>query len=67
MLSPFLFSLYAGELVTMFEQAECQGVFIDESTPNIAALLFADDLAVGADTVGQLQKMLNVISDFCNK
>ena len=67
MLSPFLFSLYVGELVQMFEDAQCEGVYIDENVPNITNLLFADDLAAGADTVGRLQKMIDVISAFCSK
>jgi hypothetical protein len=67
MLSPFLFSLYVGELVTMFEEAGCQGTFIDETVPNIAALLFADDVIAGADSVGRLQSMINVISAFCDR
>ncbi len=67
MLSPFFFTLYVGELVTMFEDAECQGVFIDENVPNLMGLLFADDVVAGADTVGRLQKMIDVISSFCSK
>ena len=66
-LSPFFFTLYVGELVTMFEDAECQGVFIDENVPNIMGLLFADDVVAGADTVGWLHKMIDVISSFCSK
>lgn len=31
MLSPFLFSLYVGELVTMFEENDCKWVFVNES------------------------------------
>ena len=67
MLSPFLFSLYVGELVTMFEEAGCMGVHVNESAPNIVSLLFADDLITGADTVGRLQQMINVIDLFCQK
>jgi hypothetical protein len=57
MLRPFFFTLYVGELVTMFEDAECQGVFIDKKVPNIMGILFADDVVAGADTVGRLQKL----------
>lgn len=67
MLSPFFFSLYVGELVTMFEEEECKGIFVSESAPNIACLLFADDLVACADTVGRLQHMINVIHRFCCK
>ena len=58
---------FVGELVTMFKDAECQGVFIDENVPNLMGLLFADDVVAGADTVGRLQKMIDLISSFCSK
>lgn len=67
MLSPFLFSLYVGELVNMFEENQCEGVYINESTPNISCLLFADDLVTCADTVGRLQHMIDVVVLFCKK
>ena len=67
MLSPFLFSLYVGELVNMFEENDCKGVYINESTPNISCLLFADDLVTCADTVGRLQHMIDVVALFCKK
>ena len=67
MLSPFLFSLYVAEIVTMLEEADCKGVFLNEEIPNVTSLLFADDLALCADTVGRLQKMINVIAEFCER
>ena len=67
MLSPFLFSLYVGEIVTMLEEADCKGVFINDDIPNLTSLLFADDLAVCADTVGRLQKMIDVIAKLCDR
>ena len=67
MLSPFLFSLYVGELVAMFNAEECKGTFVSESAPNIACLLFADDLVAGADSVGRLQHMINIVNRFCHK
>ncbi len=66
MLSPCLFSLYVGELVTMLDEADCMGVYLNEEI-NIASLLFADDVAAGADTVGRLQKEIDVIANFCHK
>ena len=67
MLSPFLFSIYVSELITMLDEADCRGTFVSEDVNNCSALLFADDLFAGADTVGRLQKMINVISDFCER
>lgn len=66
MLSPYLFSLYVGELITMIEEADCRGTFINEDV-EIASLLFADDLTSGADTVGRLQTIIDVIAAFCLK
>ena len=67
MLSPCLFSLYVGELITMLDEAGCRGTYVNEDAANVIALLFADDLVAGADTVGRLQKMIDVIAAFCDK
>jgi hypothetical protein len=67
MLSPFLFSIYVGELVTMLDEADCRGVYLNEEVDNIVALLFADDVVAGADSVGRLQRMIDVIATFCDK
>jgi hypothetical protein len=67
MLSPFLFSLYVAEIVTMLDEADCKGVFINEDFPNVTSLLFADDLVLCADSVGRLQKMIDVIVRFCER
>ena len=67
MLSPTLFSLYVGELITMLDEAGCRGTFVNEDINNIIALMFADDVVAGADTVGRLQKTIDVIAAFCKK
>ena len=67
LLSPLLFSLYVAEIVTMLEEADCKGLFLNADVPNITSLLFADDLVIFADTVGRLQKMIDVISKFCDR
>lgn len=66
MLSPCLFSLYVGELISMIDGAGCRGTFVNGDI-EIASLLFADDVVVGADTVGRLQKLIDVISAFSSK
>lgn len=66
-LSPFLFALYIGELTDMMKRSGCQGVYLDENAPNVMILLFADDIVQGANTVGRLQKMINVLAEFCTK
>ena len=40
----------------MLRQAGCHGIFIDESAPNVLILMFADDVAMCADTTGRLKK-----------
>ena len=66
-ISPFLFVLYLEELVDMCKSAGCDGIFISENIDNVGLLLYADDLAFLNDTVGRIQKMLNVLSEFATK
>ena len=51
----------------MCEWVECGGIFVSENVSDIGLLLYADDLVLVNDTVGRLQKMLYVLSEFCNK
>jgi hypothetical protein len=64
MLSPFLFNMYLNEFTDMCKNANCQGVYINETFPNVIQLLYADDATQGADTVGRLQKQLETLSDY---
>ena len=66
-LSPFLFVLYINELMENMKNMGCQGIYIDENAPNIMMLYFADDIVDGADTVGRLQYMINVLENYCHK
>ena len=66
MLSPFLFILYLNELVNMCKD-NCPGIFVDDAMSNVHMLLYADDIAMVNDTIGRLQKQLNIFSDFCYK
>jgi hypothetical protein len=47
--------------------AGCQGIYVNEDAPNIAQLLFADDMADLADTVVSLKRQISVLSDLCRK
>ena len=49
MLSPFLFALYIGELVDMLKNN--YGIFITEELSHLNILLYADDIALFADSV----------------
>ena len=42
------------------------GVYINENVPNLSCLVYADDVADGADTVLRLQKQIDTISRFCD-
>ena len=65
--SPFLFTLFLNEYISMIINSNCQGVYIDEVVPNLMVLLYADDLVQCADLPGRLQSQLNVLADFCEK
>ena len=67
MLSPFLFSLYIGELIELLYNSGCTGIYIDEKAPNVMVLLFADDVAFCADSVYRLQAMIRILEEFCSK
>ena len=67
MLSPFLFILYLSELIDMLKANGCQGIYLDERTQNVMILLYADDMAMCSDTVGRIQKMIDVLGQFCEK
>ena len=64
MLSPLIFSFYINELVDMLKTKQCQGVYVNEDAPNIMNLMYADDVTEGSDSVGRLQKMIDVLDEF---
>lgn len=67
MASPILFVIFLNELIKMIEDERCQGIYINETVPNLLQLLYADDMANFTDTVFNLQKQINVVSQFCSK
>ena len=67
MLSPFLFILYIGELIDMLDELGCHGIHVKEDAKNIMILLYADDMALIADTIGRLQRMIDVLESYCCK
>ena len=56
MLSPFLFILYLSELIDMLKANGWQGIYLDERTQNVMILLYADDMVMCSDTVGEYRK-----------
>ena len=45
----------------------CAGIYVNENSPNIMMLLFADDMVNLGDTVGNLQKLIDKLSEYCKK
>ena len=64
-LSPCLFALFINELADVFSHGNCNGIQIHPDTVQIFLLMFADDVALLADTVNDLQKKLNLLHLFC--
>ena len=67
MISPLLFILYVNILIPMCNTSGCSGIYLDELFPSVHALLYADDIGIVNDTVGRLQKQLNVLQLFCGQ
>ena len=64
-LSPFLFSLFINDLATELKTLDC-GVSLNENN-KISILLYADDIVIMSESEGDLQKMLDNLSVWCNK
>ena len=62
MLSTFLFSLFINQLIY---ELKPYGIYLNEMCQNINILLYADDIAICADTVGRLQAQINCLERFC--
>ncbi len=64
-LSPTLFGLYINDLAKALN-ASNKGIFINEDL-NIALLLYADDLAIMAESQEHLQTLLNILEKWCKQ
>ena len=64
LLSPQIFNLYLNDLTLDLEEA---GLGIDIDGVNVSTLLYADDLALVAETEDNLQRLLDILSNWCNK
>ena len=51
----------------MNKENHCKDVYVDENFHNVNMLLYADDLVLIGDTIGNVQKSLNVLNNFCKK
>ena len=66
-LSPMLFSLFINELYMVMKDSGITGIQLTPDTLQILMLLFADDVALTADTVNGLQQQLNVLNKYCQE
>ena len=62
-----LFILNIAELIDMLDELGCYGIYVNEDAKNIMILLYADDMALIADTIGRLQRMIDVLESYCCK
>ena len=65
--SPILFCLFINDLVA-YLRTECNnnnGIFVTNDIESLLALMFADDVSCFSDTVIRLQKMIDLIGQFC--
>ena len=67
MLSPFCFIFYLNEYINMCIANECKGIYVNNKYMNVNMLLYADDIVLIGDTVGSVQKLLDVLAEFCDK
>ena len=61
---PQIFNLYLNDLTLDLEEA---GLGIDIDGVNVSTLMYADDLALVAETEDNLQRLLDILSNWCNK
>ena len=68
-LSPILFYVFVDELVVMLKARGCGVAFNsdDEIRRKLAALMYADDVVLLAASKEELQTMIDVVFEFCNK
>ena len=65
MASPILFSIFINELATELENSNLRGVQLFPDLAEILLLMFADDLALISDSIIGLQRLLNILHNFC--
>ena len=63
--SPILFSIFINELATELENSNLRGVQLFPDLAEILLLMFADDLALISDSIIGLQRLLNILHNFC--
>ena len=67
MISPFLSILYLNELVRLLRDHQCPSIRVDNDFPDFSMLMYAADIALCNDTVGRLQRSIDILGIFCDK
>ena len=63
--SPKILSIFINDLVSFLESRCNHGIFVTNEIPDVLTLMFADDVASFSDTVARLQKLIDLIAQFC--
>ena len=63
--SPKIFLLLINDLVSFLESRCNHGIFVTNEIPDVLTLMFADDVASFSDTVARVQKLIDLIAQFC--
>ena len=66
LLSPVIFSIFVNELSKLIENSDICGIQLFPDITEILLLLFADDIALMADSIRGLQKQINITEKFCD-
>ena len=66
MLSPFIFAMYINEFIELLTHSGWRGIQVSDTSANVNVLLYADDMVLCADSIGDLQKQLHVLEQYCN-
>ena len=63
--SPIFFSLFINDLISYLRAESDQGIFISNDIEDAIALMFAADVSCFSDTIIRLQRLINLIGNFC--
>ena len=64
-LSPFLFSMFLNDIEQTFKDKGLEGINVDMF--KFFMILYADDIAIFAQSSEELQNSLNVLHDYCQR
>ena len=65
LLSPLIFSIFINDLADHIQNSSIKGIQLFPDVIEILLLLFADDIALISDTIGGLQKQIQILLQYC--